>query len=208
MAQARGAVARTPLLILLLLVTLQAWDACAAPWRARRFAVPVGEGYPRSQAGGVGETQGHPADVATAQAPWLGPADGLAWHPRGHPGAKYKAKIKKHSQQSSDVVRNILKELEKAARGGYIDTVEEARQEGGSRALPVSDEKTGAIVSKGLPGADGERNSNAADSEDFWKYCIEGVAAVLGSMLLGVVLSCIICLWWKRKRHNSPASPV
>ncbi|KAM6063306.1 uncharacterized protein VSU04_008162 isoform 3-T3 [Chlamydotis macqueenii] len=155
--------------------------------------------------GSRADVQGDRVDVATAQAPWLGPADGLAWHPRG---AKYKAKIKKHSQQSSDVVRNILKELEKAARGGYIDTVEEARQEGGSRALPVSDEKTGAIVSKGLPGADGERNSNAADSEDFWKYCIEGVAAVLGSMLLGVVLSCIICLWWKRKRHNSPASPV
>lgn len=49
-------------------------------------------------------------------------------------------------------------------------------------------------------GVDGRRNSDAADSKDFQKYCIEGAVAVLGSMLLGMVCCCAICLWRKRKR--------
>ena len=50
------------------------------------------------------------------------------------------------------------------------------------------------------PGADGKRNSNAADPEDSQKYCIEGAVAILGSVLLGMVFCCVIRLWRKRKQ--------
>ena len=50
------------------------------------------------------------------------------------------------------------------------------------------------------PGVDGKRNSNARDPMDFQKYCIEGAVVVLASMLLGLIVGCVICLWRKRKR--------
>ncbi|KAM6232276.1 uncharacterized protein M6G45_014916 [Spheniscus humboldti] len=56
------------------------------------------------------------------------------------------------------------------------------------------------------PGVDGKRNTNATDPKDFQKYCIEGAVAVLGSMLLGMALCCVICLWRKRKQRLSAAS--
>ena len=50
------------------------------------------------------------------------------------------------------------------------------------------------------PGVDGKRSSNAADPKDFQNNCIEGAVAVLGSVLLGLVLCCVISLWRKRRR--------
>ena len=50
------------------------------------------------------------------------------------------------------------------------------------------------------PGVDGKRKSNAEDPKDFQKYCIEGAVAVLGSVLLGMVFCCAICVWRKRRR--------
>ena len=50
------------------------------------------------------------------------------------------------------------------------------------------------------PGVDGKRSPNAADPKDFQNNCIEGAVAVLGSVLLGMVLCCVIRLWRKRRR--------
>ncbi|XP_069634074.1 uncharacterized protein [Haliaeetus albicilla] len=110
------------------------------------------------------------------------------------------------------------------------ETVEkEAFQEGDSHAVPVSDEKTGAIQSTGVPvavlsspgeahharryefspknaGVDDKRNTNAMDPQDFRYYCIEGAVAVLGSVLFGMILCCVIHLWRKRRRRLSAAS--
>ncbi|KAM6331306.1 uncharacterized protein FN964_014870 [Alca torda] len=107
-------------------------------------------------------------------------------------------------------------------------TVEkEALQEGGSQAAPVSDEETGAIQSAGVPvlstpgearhaamddflaknaGADGKRNTNAADPKDFQKYWIEGTVVILGSVLFGMGLCCAIYLWRERKKRLSAPS--
>ena len=46
---------------------------------------------------------------------------------------------------------------------------------------------------------DGKRRANAADPTDFRKYCMEGAAAILGSMLLGMVFFCVIHVWRKIK---------
>ena len=47
---------------------------------------------------------------------------------------------------------------------------------------------------------DGKRNANAADAKDFQKYCTEGAVVVLGSVLLGMVLCCVVHLWRKGRR--------
>ncbi|KAM6090467.1 uncharacterized protein LJ206_004428 isoform 2-T2 [Theristicus caerulescens] len=107
-------------------------------------AVPVGDGHPTSQLGLVREPQGDPTDVAGGDgypASWLdsradAQGDGmdvgtgrafppsrmdraleLTWHARGPQRAKYKAEIGKSSQQPSEVLKEILKDLEKAAHG-------------------------------------------------------------------------------------------
>ncbi|XP_040977697.1 uncharacterized protein LOC121233092 [Aquila chrysaetos chrysaetos] len=56
------------------------------------------------------------------------------------------------------------------------------------------------------PGVDGKRNANAADAKDFQKYGIEGATVVLGSVLLGMVLCCVVRLWRKRRRRLAAAS--
>ncbi|XP_074878333.1 uncharacterized protein LOC142028274 [Buteo buteo] len=115
-------------------------------------------GYPASQPGSRADAQGDRTDVGTGRAlpaSRLGPALELTWHPRGPQRAKYKAKaeIGRSSQRSPEVLKEILKELDKAAREMDRETVEkEAFQEGDSHAVPVSDEKTGAIQSTGVPG--------------------------------------------------------
>ena len=47
---------------------------------------------------------------------------------------------------------------------------------------------------------DGKRNANAMDPKDFQKYCIEGAVAILGSVLFGMILCGVICLWRKRRQ--------
>ncbi|XP_029862115.1 uncharacterized protein LOC115337832 isoform X4 [Aquila chrysaetos chrysaetos] len=120
-------------------------------------ALPVADGHPTAQPDLVWEPQGNPTDVA-----------GRNGYPASQPGsradaqgdrtgpqrAKYKAKaeIGESSQRSPEVLKEILEELDKAAREMDRETVEkEAFQEGDSHAAPVSDEKTGAIQSTGVP---------------------------------------------------------
>ncbi|XP_054698237.1 uncharacterized protein LOC129212992 isoform X3 [Grus americana] len=193
--------------------------------------VAGGNGHPASRLGSRADAQGDLMDMGRGRAlpaPRLDPALDLTWHPRGPQRAKYKAETGKRSQQSSEDLKEILKELDKAARELDRETVEEeALQEGGSQAAPVSDEKKGAIQSTGVPalsnpgeahhtgiyeffrtntGVDGKRNANAMDPDDFQKYCIEGAAAILGSMLLGMLLCCGIYVWRKRRQRLAAAS--
>lgn len=247
----QGAMAPARLLILLLLV-LQARDAWAAPWRAQGLALPVADGHPTSQPDLVREPQGDPTDMAVGggdpasrlgsradaegngvdvgrerafPASRLHPARELSWHRRGPQKAKTKGERRKSSQRSSQVTKELLEELDKAARETDRGIVEqEALQEGGSQAVPGSDETTRAIQQIGVPalpnpgnarragmddflqknpGGDGKRRTNATDANNFQKYCLEGAMAILGSILFGMVLCCAICLWRKRKKFRA-----
>ncbi|XP_052635783.1 uncharacterized protein LOC128138637 isoform X2 [Harpia harpyja] len=198
-------------------------------------AVPVADGHPTAQPDLVREPQGNPTDVAGRNgypASQLGSRADTQGDRTGPQRAKHKAKaeIGKSSQWSPEVLKEILKELDKAAREMDCETVEkEAFQEGDSDAVPVSDEKTGAIQSTGVPvavlsspgeahharryefspknaGVDGKRNTNGMDPQDFRYYCIEGAVAVLGSVLFGMILCCVIRVWRKRQRRLSAAS--
>lgn len=46
---------------------------------------------------------------------------------------------------------------------------------------------------------DDKKNSDAADYNNFWNHYIEGAMAIVGSVLFGMLLYCVICLWRKRK---------
>ncbi|XP_064330179.1 uncharacterized protein LOC135317684 [Phalacrocorax carbo] len=145
-----------------------------------------GDGYPASRLGSRADTLGYR----------MGPQR-----------AKYEAERGKSSQRSSEVLKEILKDLDKAALEMDRETAEnEALQEGGSHAVPVSDDRRGAIQSVEVPGVDGTRNRNAMDPKAFQKYCIEGSVAVVGSILLGMVFCCVIRLWRKRRRRLAAAS--
>ncbi|XP_029862108.1 uncharacterized protein LOC115337830 isoform X2 [Aquila chrysaetos chrysaetos] len=223
MVQAWGAMTPACLLILFV-VSLQAWDVGAAPWQARGLAVPVASGhptaqpdlvrepqgnptgvagrngYPASQPGSRADVQGDRTDVGTGRAfpaSRLGPALELTWHPRGPQRAKYKAKaeIGKSSQQSPEVLKEILEEFqEEAARVAVLSSPGEAHHARRYDFFPKS------------AGVDGKRNTNAMAPQDFRYYCIEGAVAVLGSVLFGMILCCVIRLWRKRQRRRSGAS--
>ncbi|XP_064329814.1 uncharacterized protein LOC135317452 [Phalacrocorax carbo] len=92
-----------------------------------------GDGYPASRLGSRADTLGYR----------MGPQR-----------AKYEAERGKSSQRSSEVLKEILKDLDKAALEMDRETAEnEALQEGGSHAVPVSDDRRGAIQSVEVPGA-------------------------------------------------------
>ncbi|KAM9266887.1 uncharacterized protein FYN16_006096 [Cariama cristata] len=136
--------------------------------------------------------------------------------------------MEKSSQQSSEVLKEILGDLDQAAQEMDHGTMEkEALQEGGNHEVPISDGKKGTIQSAGMPvlsnpgeahhtrvyevfqenpGVDGRRSANAVGPQDFRKYCTEGVMAILGSMLLGMVFCFAIYQWRKRQKRLAAAS--
>ncbi|XP_030350688.1 uncharacterized protein LOC115611613 isoform X2 [Strigops habroptila] len=170
--------------------------------------VAGGDGYPASWLGSMADTQGDHMDVGTGRAlpaSQLDPALGLTWHHRGPPEAKYKDEIGESSQGSSEVLREILTDLDEAAHEVNRETME-ALQEGDRRGVPASGGRMGAYSSVDEPGVDDKKNPNAADQNEFRKLCTEGIMVVLGSMLLGMVFCCVIHLWRKRRRRIAAAS--
>ncbi|XP_074936433.1 uncharacterized protein LOC142051152 isoform X2 [Phalacrocorax aristotelis] len=92
-----------------------------------------GDGYPASRLGSRADTLGYR----------MGPQR-----------AKYEAERGKSSQRSSEVLKEILKGLDKEALEMDRETAEsEALQEAGSHAVPVSGDRRGAIQSVEVPGA-------------------------------------------------------
>ncbi|XP_014816629.1 PREDICTED: proline-rich receptor-like protein kinase PERK1 [Calidris pugnax] len=205
---ARGPVTPTRLFLLLLfLLLLPAQEAWAAPWRARELA--GADGHPTSEPRLVQEPQGHPT---------------------GPHGAKDKAERRKSSHGSSGILKELLKELRKAAHA--MD--EKALREGGGWAVPDSDEEMEATQSTARskpgegrragtddsfpesPGLEDTRNLFSVDPKDFRRLCTEGAMAILGSVLFGMILCCGFCVWKQRKerlakasraQHSSPSRP-
>ncbi|XP_064329973.1 uncharacterized protein LOC135317587 isoform X2 [Phalacrocorax carbo] len=106
-------------------------DQVLGNFTARGTDMAGGDGYPASRLGSRADTLGYR----------MGPQR-----------AKYEAERGKSSQRSSEVLKEILKDLDKAALEMDRETAEnEALQEGGSHAVPVSDDRRGAIQSVEVP---------------------------------------------------------
>ncbi|XP_042658733.1 uncharacterized protein LOC122154432 [Tyto alba] len=135
--------------------------------------VAGGDGYPASQPASRADAQGDRVDVGAGRAlpaSRLDLALELTWHRRGPPRAKYRAEMEKSSPRSSEVLEGVLKELDKAAHETDQETVEnEAFQGGRSQAVRVSDAKTGAIQSTGLPVLSKPGNAHRARIYGFFR---------------------------------------
>ncbi|XP_068277333.1 uncharacterized protein [Nyctibius grandis] len=176
----------------------------------------MGYGLPTSRPDLVQEPQDDPTDVAPAPGPQMDPAQLRIWHRMGRQRAKYKDKLEKSWQRSSEVLKELLKLLDQAAHGTDPETVEKEAleegdshavpvplEEGDSHAVPVPDEERGSNQSPGVPGVDGNWKSNAVDLKDSQKYLIGVIVAVSGFVVLMIVLCFAICVCRKRKQCPS-----
>ncbi|XP_040399293.1 uncharacterized protein LOC121063051 isoform X13 [Cygnus olor] len=107
-----------------------------------------GEGDPGSQMGSRTEALGDGLEVSPGRAlpdPRLLPALEPSWYPRGPLTAKENAELRKSSPTSSDIVEDIIKELEEAAPGMVRETVpKEVLWQGSGRTLPLPGKRTEA----------------------------------------------------------------
>ncbi|XP_064027077.1 uncharacterized protein LOC135190089 isoform X2 [Pogoniulus pusillus] len=167
--------------LLLLLVPLLGWEVEAVPWQSEGSVADAGMGR-------------------ASASPQLGPVPEPTWHPRGPQRAKSVAAKAKSYQHTSEILKAILKDLEGSAYelGPETKEKETLQEEGHRPEVPVSAQKTGA-------GEAGRRSTNPGDAQDFQKYCIEGVVAVLGSVLFGMLLCCALCVWKRRRERRSAA---
>ncbi|XP_074781909.1 uncharacterized protein LOC141969731 [Athene noctua] len=120
--------------------------------------VSGGDGSAASQLRSRAEAQGDRTDVGTGRAlpaRRADPALELRWRRRRPQRAKDNAEVGQPSQRYSEVLQEILKELERAvpAQGNGRGSVEkEVFGEGGRQAVPASAERTGAVQPAGIPG--------------------------------------------------------
>ncbi|XP_077047865.1 uncharacterized protein LOC143696181 [Agelaius phoeniceus] len=116
-----------------------------------------------------------------------------------HQGPEYQDGRGQSSVETTKVLHDILREL-KAIVGGVkslgLSGAVSRRSAGGSGAEPGTGDGEAEPDTPVL----GRADTNAVDASSFQTYCIEGIVAILGSMLLGMVLCCVIHVWRKRRK--------
>ncbi|XP_027525243.1 uncharacterized protein LOC113960084 isoform X1 [Corapipo altera] len=159
------------------------------------------------------------------------PAGGIGaapWRPWAV-GPEYQDGRGQSSQDTSKVLHEILGQLKTIARGVNslsLNSAVDGRRFTSTvvgRADPnLVDGRTDpiAVVGRADPNAvDGRTDPNTVDgrtdpnavvgradpnsvgADTFQTYCIEGIVAVLGSILLGMALYCVFHLWRKRRKR-------
>ncbi|XP_071655382.1 uncharacterized protein [Patagioenas fasciata] len=187
--------------------------------------VPVADGLATPLPALVRENHGNPSGVNTERA---FPASQLTRHREGPQRTKPKVLRRKSSQRKS-VLNQVLEELDKVEHDLSHDTGEKvAMQKRGDQVVPIYDDGTWAMKSRGMPelpnpgearqaGINGlldkipgwstKKNNNTTDSATYKNRCLEAVAGVLGSILFGIVLFCVCWLCKRRilKRREAKA---
>ncbi|KAM6197698.1 uncharacterized protein WM294_008105 [Sarcoramphus papa] len=120
--------------------------------------VPVGEGDPASRLGSRTEPPGDGMVTEvpvgrTLPAPRLDAPLQPSWHRRGPPRAKSQAEGGKKSPEPSEVLRQMLEELERGHESEREAVQKEAFPEASSGSLPVSAKETEAMQATGAPGS-------------------------------------------------------
>ncbi|XP_056364740.1 uncharacterized protein LOC130262015 isoform X1 [Oenanthe melanoleuca] len=178
MAQARCA-----LTLIVLLLALPAQDVGAASWRAQAVAL---------------EHEATQEEEGQQKVPVPG-ENTRAFYTTG---PEHQDGRGQSSMETSKVLHEILRELRVIL--------------GGVKSLSLNSAVSRRSTSSGSSGADpdavesgaypdtvlGRVDTNAVDANSFQKYCIEGIVAVLGSMLLGMVLCCVLHVWRKRRKKT------
>ncbi|XP_048824785.1 uncharacterized protein LOC125703821 isoform X12 [Lagopus muta] len=232
MVRVWGAMAPARLVLFLLLMAMCFRETCAAPWRApgagdalgAPFAndrlssdfVPVPVEQPRGPAGestgeypvyepegdaGDGTGAGDPGSALSSGTETL--ADGM-----GPERAEDEPERGRKSQGLPRLLKELLKEIEKAPRGIDQETEQDALQEGSHPTLPVSDSGTQAAPTAGTPGMNAGKSTEAAVHQSARKRYIAAVV-----MFPAAVLACGAVIWMckkylVRKREERAAEPA
>ncbi|XP_032937218.1 uncharacterized protein LOC117007884 isoform X2 [Catharus ustulatus] len=104
--------------------------------------------------------------------------------------------------ETSKVLHEILREL-RMILGGVKSLSLNSAVSRRSTNTGDSGADPNAVDNRANPDAVvGKADTGAVDANSFQKYCIEGIVAVLGSMLLGMVLCCVLHVWRKRRKKT------
>ncbi|KAK2512416.1 hypothetical protein Q9233_016310 [Columba guinea] len=184
--------------------------------------VPVADGLATPQPALVREHHGDPSDTAGRNgnpgyqlAPRADTRDGLMGPQRTKPKV-----LRRKPSQHKSVLNQVLEELDKVEHDLSHETVETvAFQKRGDQVVPIYDEGTWTMKSRGMPelpkpgearqaGINGlldkipgwstKNKNNTTDTATYKNRCLEAVAGVLGSILFGIVL---FCACWLCKRR-------
>ncbi|XP_021267712.1 uncharacterized protein LOC110406040, partial [Numida meleagris] len=169
--------------------------------------VTGGEDDPASPLSSGTETAADHVEVPPGRAlprPRLLPVLEPSWNPRGPERGEDPSNREKFSQRSSHVLKELLKEMQKAERDGTTGTdretvQKEPLQEGSSDTRPVSDGDTQAEQATGMSGADAGKITRAGDGKKLQKHVISVIAVVSAVLLTVTLLTCLPTLWMWRK---------
>ncbi|XP_017594292.1 PREDICTED: uncharacterized protein LOC108447782 [Corvus brachyrhynchos] len=220
--------ARWALTLVLLLVALPAQDAGAAPRQAQAVGGWAGQGqHPaltdpdEQQQLGIQlthflsktpEREAVPQEEAPQEGRQAVPVpeeNTRAFHTTSVSGPEYQDGRRQSSLETSKVLHEILREMRVILAGVKSLSLNSAvsrrsTSTGNGRADPADedDDEDDDVDGGAKPYlVVGRADPNAVDADNFQKYCVEGIVAVLGSMLLGMVLCCVLHVWRKRRKR-------
>ncbi|XP_021239016.1 uncharacterized protein LOC110391450 isoform X3 [Numida meleagris] len=166
------------------------------------FADVTGRDDPASRLSSGTETLADRMVVPTGRAlpgPWFLPVPERSWNPRGPEGGKDESQRGRYSEGSSHLLEELVKEMEKAARGADQQTAQkEALQEGSPPTRPALDNETQAVQATGMPGMNAGNTTAAVRTFQRQRY-ISAIAAASAVLLSALVLACVaVSRMWKK----------
>ncbi|XP_046788126.1 uncharacterized protein LOC107057415 isoform X2 [Gallus gallus] len=128
------------------------------------------------------------------------PALERSWNPSGLEKGKDESKRGKYSQGSSRLLKELVKEMEKAARGTDQQSEQDALQEEGSHpTLPVSGRGTQAAPTTVMPGMNAGTSTKAVVGRSARRRHIAAMVLFSAVLLSALVLACGAVIWMCQK---------
>ncbi|XP_040507871.1 uncharacterized protein LOC121107490 isoform X1 [Gallus gallus] len=127
------------------------------------------------------------------------PALEPSWNPSGPEKGKDEPKRGEYSQGSSRLLKELVKEMEKAARGTDQQSEQDALQEGSHPTLPVSGKGTQAAPTTVMPGMNAGTSTKAAVGRSARRRHIAAMVLFSAVLLSALVLACGAVIWMCQK---------
>ncbi|XP_040507877.1 uncharacterized protein LOC121107492 isoform X2 [Gallus gallus] len=127
------------------------------------------------------------------------PALEPSWNPSGPEKGKDEPKRGEYSQGSSRLLKELVKEMEKAARGTDQQSEQDALQEGSHPTLPVLGKGTQAAPATVMPGMNAGTSTKAAVGRSARRRHIAAMVLFSAVLLSALVLACGAVIWMCQK---------
>ncbi|XP_075370467.1 uncharacterized protein LOC142415701 [Mycteria americana] len=163
-------------------------------------AVPVGEGAPASRLGSRTEPPGDGmvTDVPagrTFAAPRLDAAPQPGWRRRGPPRAKYQAEGGKKSPEPSEVLRQMLEQLER----GHVRSKPGEESHGHVYEFIQTDSDVAGKTT--TSGYNPQSVASLFCPQEVRRGCMIGISAGLLFLPLLILLCCLMIQWWSNSKE-------